>query len=186
MQNTLFLKIHIILIVISHWNWNAILYWHTANIYRLLKFCRLQKILLFTLNLTKGWFIIFALSVLQINNANCLKFSILQNPQTAHRNVNFNFFKNICDIRQRVLPIIQNYTSFIISAINMMEIIIDYTFLSFQQSTWRRSCWPEIAQSTHIVWMGELVHFTLQSERCLVGRLKIRCKDIFFERYIMI
>ena len=53
--------------------------------------------------------------------------------------------------------------------------------LSFQQSTWRRSCWPEIAQSTHIVWMGELVHITLQSERCLVGRSKIWCKDIFFD-----
>ena len=166
MQVTLFLKIHIILIVISHRNWNAIVYWHTANIYRLLKFCRLQKILLFTLNLTKGWFIIFALSVLQINNANCLKFSILQNPQTSHRNTNFNYFKNIYDM-SLIWPIIQNY--------------IDHTFLSFQQSTWRRSCWPEIAQSTHIVWMGELVHFTLQSERCLVGRLKIRCKDIFFD-----
>ena len=56
--------------------------------------------------------------------------------------------------------------------------------LSFQQSTWRRSCWPEIARSTHIVWMGELVHFTLQSERCLAGRFKIRCKDIFFQRHI--
>ena len=120
---TLFLKIHIILIVISHRNWNAIVYWHTANIYRLLKFCRLQKILLFTLNLTKGWFIIFALSVLQINNANCLKFSILQNPQTSHRNTNFNYFKNIYDIFCR--------------SFKTIYIIL---FLSFQQSTWRRSC----------------------------------------------
>ena len=62
-----------------------------------------------------------------------------------------------------------------------LALIQNCMFLSFQQSTWRRLCWPEIAQSTHIAWMEELVHFTLQSERCLVGRLKIRCKDIFFD-----